>query len=190
MYLSGLRAGEYRPHTGEYVTIMAVLKQQPHYARKAAAGITGIRIGYHPTYSRTKVVYLMHTDGTESDIKYVKPYPKAPAAAQLIGALRTAIMEQVHAYKVATYTAKSRCVHCECKLTRTNTHVDHVLKFRDLCSAFKEKHGEHKHPLADNAESGRKFAPEDAAYEQAWQDYHREHAVYRLLCAPCNMRMR
>ncbi len=33
---------------------------------------------------------------------------------------------------------------------------------------------------------GVKFHSSDTLYELAWRSYHREHARYRKLCAPCN----
>ena len=191
-YLTALSTGVYAPGSSEYQDVLSVISRHSCFARKSAAGLTGIRIAFHPQYKRYKVVYIQHTDGTSTDIRFVKPYP-SPAAKETAGvrcALRHAIRDQTFGYKKTSFTPGMACANCYEELVWSETQVDHVVKFRDLCSTFLNAHGHHKHPLVDNRESGVVFGEDDAEYMQTWQKYHKQHAKLQLLCAACNRKLR
>ena len=168
-YLTGLSAGVYQPNTTEYQDVVSVISQHACFAEKSAAGMVAIRVGYHPEFKRYKVVYIQHPDGTSTDIKFTKSYPKAhaKAAVDMKCALRTAIKDQVIEYKHAAFNTAVgllHCAQCKCELQWCDTQVDHVVKFRDLYSGFLKEHGQHKHPLTDNRASGVMYSENDETY--------------------------
>ena len=197
-YLTDLSTGVYSPGLNAYDDVVSVISQHACFAEKAAAGMVAIRVGHHPVYKKYKVVYIQHPDGTSSDIRFTKSYPKAPirGVVHVKCAMRTAVGDQTLQYKEASFSAHSQlhCANCKCHLVWSGTQVDHVVKFRDLYSSFLVARGDHKHPLVDNGESGmtRRFSEDDEEHVQAWhwQQYHRENAVLQLVCAPCNRKMR
>ena len=94
--------------------------------------------------------------------------------------MRNVINDQIIEYR----TAQNKLV-CEFCQSTDNPHVDHIIHFEKLMKDFIK---ENKAPETFLHECNKKirFRQEDEAFKTKWQQYHRENATLRILCAKCN----
>jgi hypothetical protein len=132
---------------------------------------------------------IVRLDGTETDISWrLCISGKRPSnITTLYAAFRTVIDEQTMEFR----TLVKENATCElCKTYTKKFHVDHVVHFQKLVTDFLNTttlqvpiqfadcdDGTHRHT----------FLEADNAISRAFSDYHRRHAVLRVLCAPCNL---
>jgi hypothetical protein len=102
----------------------------------------------------------------------------------LHAAMRAAIVLQLNGAK--------REEHCELcsKALCAPEHVDHVIPFRKLRDEFLEQW---KGEIPTEFEKGKRrggvidFLRNDILFKIAWQTYHKDHAVLRVVHASCNL---
>jgi hypothetical protein len=140
--------------------------------------------------------FIERVDGTWMDFSYKKCLTPQTIRTQALQAMRRAIAEQVHAFKVSAYTEGSvalRLVRCAISgelLPWEDAHVDHAYPdtFVALVDAFLAGRRETvDHVSVAPHPSGQGVILGDAGWALAWQAYHRERAVLRIVKARINI---
>lgn len=182
--------GIYRPGSDTYEVIMDVIEDHISFDEKTSKGIEHFEMKNHSVFNN-RGVYIVHPDGSETDISFRKGYPTKNGVhnhegRRLASAFRKAVLEQTSNYKMAN--KGDDCARCHGTFHADDMQVDHcVTKFRSLTSEFVSRYGKPLHPLDDNGDMGRKFSEQDAEYCHQWKAFHQDNATYRMLCKTCNM---
>ncbi|KAG5177496.1 hypothetical protein JKP88DRAFT_242186 [Tribonema minus] len=180
--------GIYRPATVTYMEIMDVIQHHVSFETKTARGIEYFEMKPHPVYDN-RGIYIVHPDGTETDISFRKGYPirgggRSGVKATRSKVFRMAVLEQTNAYKVKNCTGD--CARCGDRFEYDELQVDHCgTKFRDIMAEFIRNFGE-PHAFDDNGDMGRNFSTLDDDYCEKWKTFHASKATYRMLCKTCN----
>jgi len=107
-------------------------------------------------------------------------------AGRLSAAMRKSIRYQTELFR-KSWTIET-CVLCNCNLQDTENHVDHYpMKFRQLRNNFLEQT---KHPVPKTFGPNETFLECDKEFETEWNEYHKQNAGFRILCAKCNTKLR
>jgi len=112
---------------------------------------------------------------------------KSVTSKRLASAMRHAIRSQIREWRA---TQRS-WVCAQCPVT-TSLQVDHKdTAFSNLQAIFLANCDPDAVPVRFGlygASCISKFMPADANFKRRWQQFHRQHATYQLLCATCNSR--
>ncbi len=180
-------------HPEVYDFFLSLFQRHPEKERKEVALTTDISIRRFPKAKPQAVqpiqdhqFFLHRSNGTEDSISWVSCVKGAinPVGKRLNWAMRQSIEGQIREFRAAH--PNTPCEFCH---TYENRTVDHIKKFRDLKDEFLNAHPNHPTEFGKNELAQEIFRPEDAAFETAWQEYHRTHASLRILCKPCNMKL-
>jgi hypothetical protein len=168
------------PEAYEY--FKELFKGHPDYPEKTSK-MTDLKIVINPL-DRSYMLKIVNSDGTEDDISWNKCIYGERKRSDIYMAMRVAVLDQINKFREAHAHV---CELCHIRRCEKGFHVDHVNYFEYLQNTFMG-HYETQPTEFDIHESGQKcFRKEDKEYEKAWQEYHRENAILRILCAPCNL---
>jgi len=132
-------------------------------------------------YMRNNCFVLVYKDGSRSRISY-RQKTNRECENQCF---RHLVWRQIVDFR------KGNPEQCSiCKIKTCDIHVDHVDKFRDLITKFKKAYNISGYLYVGECKDneGKKFV--DDKYNNLWKDFHKEHAVLRILCAKCNIKIR
>jgi hypothetical protein len=165
--------------------ILALLERHPKYEQKFGKGISEIFV---KGLEKSRCFWLKYKDGSApQDFSYKNClYDDIDFVYKLRQkAYRTAVQAQIEAYK--SQHQHDRCAECNC--VSHEIHVDHEKpQFLELTRQFEKKQSDPPTEFAQGLYISQKvFKPEDAKFEQSWQEYHQLHASLRILCAKCNL---
>lgn len=110
-------------------------------------------------------------------------------------ALRYSIEDQILAFKSKFKSGNNKCTMCGESLNLYTAHADHIVYFKDLVDDFMIVLRRDGLSIpTDYAKLPGKnvsiFKREDHVISRLFQEYHREHARLRLVCARCNLSRR
>lgn len=139
--------GVYRPASDTYMAIMDVIEHHVSFEEKTKKGIEHFAMKDHPLYGN-RGIYIVHPDGTETDISFRKGYPGKDGVRN---------HERVRRRAVFRAAVSKPCAD-----------------FDDVMDEFVRTFGEPPHGLEDNGDKGRKFAAADDDYRSKWVAFHDE----------------
>ena len=170
-----------------------LVNQHPEAAAKVGGGIHHFTVeSAGPWGSRHFVLHRQ--DRTSTDFSYRACFAKPTHRSQVYAALRTAVADQVLAFRDRMFSrGQPTCSLTGKKLIPEETHVDHIYPF--TFSAIVE-HWLHSTgyevgtlqviPSQDNQQVHRL---KDADKEQSFAEFHQQYAKYRLLDCKVNMHL-
>jgi hypothetical protein len=176
-------------HPDAFLFFKQLLQRHPYKETKGVSKIIDIEIKKYALtrkvigYSDFQIVMKLN-DNTSDSISWVKSCNKQdnPVGQKLRWAMRLAIRPQILEFK--TQNKKTSCELCN---TTKELSVDHIIKFRTLCTDFVDMHQEYPNLFDRNKFAQEVFRKCDAVYEQKWLDYHKTNATLRILCVTCNI---
>ena len=104
----------------------------------------------------------------------------------LSSALRYTIGNQIFDFK-----NKLQQTSCEfCSQVTCDYHIDHVVHFAKLTSDFMGTCDAVPQEFATASDGSNRlaFKAQDQDFSDAWSEYHKQHAVLRVLCKTCNLK--
>ena len=183
-----------RPVTGaDLKFLLALFRHHYQWAAKCGPGVATVEVRWNrePGFAPTKGMWLVRADGTETDISWRVCVNGKDHLADLKVAFRHEVQEQVNAFAEAEFLIGTVVCPVTSELVpqRHGADVDHAPPntFDRLITAFLEASGLAADPVTDA------LAVEDvpgAVYMtrlvdrqlgMAWQSFHRERAVLRVL---------
>ena len=97
-------------------------------------------------------------------------------------ACRTSVDDQIYIYRSK---ANKVCSICS---SRKELEVDHVIHFEKLLSDFLLSNKMKLPSSFDKDKYHREcFKPKDKKFGDIWKEYHKKHAILRILCKNCNL---
>jgi hypothetical protein len=171
----------------------AVLRQlaqrHPDYAVKAGCGIAGFTTATEARYA-TRHLVVLRTDGTSTDMSWQECIKPSAHRTDALGALRRAAEPQVHAAKDQLRPVTPDCVLCGEPLDG-DVHADHhPVPFLTIAEEFAAAQGGWSGIIVDKDGDGRIGCELSADLTVPWQQFHAEHAGWRLLHPECHQRLR
>jgi hypothetical protein len=178
--------------------IMGLLDRHPGVARKTGCGIESIfvRVNWKTEQYENRCFWIKRTDGTETDFSYLECITPTDHRSKFLTACRVAILPQIKAFReteLARLGTTALCPVTGREFVVANGHVDHQYPdtFESLVDQFIEEQ------LIDisvveitSGQDGQlrdRFASSSLA--QCWCEFHRVHAVLRLLPGSVNQRL-
>lgn len=137
-----------------------------------------------------KCFWLTNKHGYREKISYKKCFSgKRPTKEMLQNiALRYHIKDQIWEFKNNFFLTQNKCSLCKTEiLNDMNTHVDHIIKFRDLVERFLKSCDVKVIETIWNEELDRWILEENT--RMLWQHFHSKNCELRCLCAPCNLKI-
>jgi len=126
-------------------------------------------------------LHIVNNDNSTIDISwrnciYGKRHEYEPA-------MRNAIQYQIDEFK------GNAVLICESCGSNDNPHVDHVVHFAEIVSKFNSSTILEKPTLFKSINGNIKaFADINSKYETEWKEFHKLHAILRILCKSCNLK--
>lgn len=171
--------------------LLDLLQLHPNKDTKIGCGVARFEVRPSEKQSRQRTLWLVRTDGSETDFSFVKCLTPPTHARLVRAALREAIVPQINEFVRNAYTSGGQV---QCPLTRADlsdrkqAHVDHHKPtFDELAQAFAEAEGgwEAISVTSSDGMTGHRLA--DAHQAQAWDEYHRANASLRLVSIQANL---
>ena len=186
----------------DFEFLHALVRRHPHSDNKIGCGINTFEIVR--TVYNNYCLYLTRKDGSRTDFSWRECLNATPEGQSMVKAMRRAVDLQILEF-LETKTVKGQlCCLCNKAVAE---HVDHVppVTFEVIAGEFikmieskpsqkqselvdRENRVHHKGIIdtySDDGHLGRRLS--DPIIEKEWQDYHRNQAVLRFLCAFCNL---
>lgn len=169
-----------------------ILSDHPEWESKIGSGLRSI-VKRETPYRNNYCFHIVRTDGTETDISFMKAINGINERAIVIKAMRNAALPSIIEYKQQNYTPNvSRCAISGELLNDNNVHVDHYdLYFADLAKIYIDQYGlEHiKNDVLDHGEKEyiTRFTVERAS---DFRRFHDANTNLRLLTKRVNMSRR
>ena len=181
-----------RLNTADENFVHEILKMHRHYDAKTASGLDFIFVRHLAVGRRFEV---MRADGTPRDFAWSHCLEQNENLwPPLLRLLRRLIIEQLNDFRAGRYDHGWACELCgELLLLSRDTQVDHLppWTFRHLVDEWLEY---------------RKLTPEtiqivasrvhqtpsyfaDPEHRESWLTFHRGHALLRMLCIPCHLKV-
>lgn len=164
-----------------------LFRLHPEWELKRGCGIASVQVEQN---LGTRGFWLTRTDGTRTDISFVKSLSPPRHEHDVRAALRTEVREQVREFKAASLTPGTICPITGHTLDAGNAHVDHAPpEFDELIAMFLVENqlsvdGISVNPTEDGSTDTLLADRELAA---RWQEFHREHARLRLVTKTANL---
>lgn len=175
--------------------LLGVVAAHPQASQKVGVGIAGFFVARSPDYS-TRCFYLRRVDGSETDFSWNEAMSPTSPITRLRMACRNATMDQKLEFKDREWPVGDRgeriCPITSKEFTRETAHVDHQppQTFMKIVDDWLTAEGleivdvpiDHMGDLR----SVDTFA--NARQAESWSEFHRMHAVLRLVSAEGNLR--
>jgi hypothetical protein len=133
--------------------------------------------------------WIIRVDGSETDISYLSCLAPPTHTQKVKAAMRLAVYSQKKAYRERHLVPGALCSVTGEPLNIGNCHVDHVVPFEDLVTTFLDR----EQLTIDEVEIEPRRDGEvdsilsDKRLESAWQKYHQQNAVLRLVTKHANL---
>jgi hypothetical protein len=153
-------------------------------------GMTDLKVKHNSLNNNCYEVNVIYNDGSIKDISWILCITgkEKNQYSLLMSALRYSIQDQILTFKENQFIGK--CELCLKHLTN-DVHIDHVILFKIIVENFHKQNPNLSQPVTfEDARDGSNravFSKTDELYEYAWKEYHKEHAILRVLCAKCNL---
>jgi hypothetical protein len=160
-----------------------VFQRHPDYPEKFI-GFTDIQIKYSLVFGNQLVVYIKKDNGTLEDVSVLNHCITSKSKNNLKIAMRVAIQPQIDEYKL-------HCLqYCELCNSHDKLEVDHHSEKAPFAKLYLDfmKHNTIPIPSSfDDTKSHMKcFQITDVEFSKSWIEFHKEHAMLRILCKKCN----
>ena len=171
--------------------ILDLLKYHPEYKEKTKFGVKGIVVRTYPLKKDTKQFRIITNDEREIEFSYLKCiYPKT-YKQKVLRALREAIAEQIIEYKkeyFKKFKKKNKTAKCQIsgkEITWYNSHVDHVIPFKNLVENFLNHYNLTLDTIEieDNPTENKPPRLKDENIKKLWQEFHKKHAILRVVAS-------
>ena len=179
--------------------LLALFQHHDEWAIKSVGGVREITT--QTTEHGTRCFVLRKHDGSEMDISFphaIRLIPSARTTEVLPQALRdfrsaarSAIRDQIFAFRDAALRQTQRCTVTGEELSRSNVAVDHISPntFDELLFRFCQEHAVNPLETAVGSEGGVVAFFEDEGLLSRWQVYHQERASLRLISKLGNLQL-
>lgn len=146
-----------------------------------------VKINYHD-YGTNRGLYIVRTTGEEIDISWTVCLEtlKAIQKKAILTSLRNEIADQRNDLDLRT-GEYNMCQLCNCPIDDNNTHLDHVKAFKDILNEWKTLNNIDIDNLKVTQRDNIHDILEDREIANKWQEYHKEHAVFRRVHKHCNL---
>lgn len=171
-----------------YAYLMELFPRHSLWTQKLGIGVAWIEVREVREYGQrtTRCFYIVRQDGTETDISWVECVDPSSHTKKVSAVFRRLVTSQVHKFRI-NQCDENKCFvspidgntyHCD------EGHVDHYpLSFEHLMASFliENKRSVEDIKLMDHQDNSVTDEFEDGELEELWQEYHRRHAVLRLI---------
>lgn len=159
-----------------------LFKRHSDYPEKFE-GLLDIKIRYNKRYKKQLECIISKVDEAEEAVSILNNCIRGKPVDQLHSAMRTAIESQT------LYFRNNNKHICELCGSSSHIHVDHFepqfidLKnnFLSICDIQTPKSFTH------NNSNAKMFKNKDKDFKNSWYNYHKKHAILRILCSKCNL---
>ncbi len=166
--------------------IFGLIECHPNATEKIGAGIKHIIARVDPVWKKGKQFLIIRVDGSVIDFSYKKCIYGEMSAKDLFKcACRTAVVDDIIAFKNTHLSPESICPYFGYPLTRENAHVDHVqpMTFNAIVDDFMKIHG----PL----DGATVIGETQKRFEAKWitdkfLEFHRKTAILELVSEQAN----
>lgn len=168
-----------------------LLLRHPDAAKKIGCGVIRFEVRQNPEYPRQRGIFLIRTDGTETDFSVFNCITPPTTRVLALDAMRHAIAPQVIAVAERAFTATqpARCALTGVPLaSRLEAHVDHAEPtFLQLARTFVDGVGGWDRVEVGSTDGmiGRVMVNE--AQREAWCAFHAERARLRVVSIQANL---
>lgn len=171
--------------------IYALLSCHPNAEEKIGVGVKHFEV--RPSRWQGRCFWVVRRDGSETDFSFMECLKPASPKRNVLDALRTAIKDQVFAFKDEAFLKKDtvRCAVTGEPVSRHACHVDHEppKTFEALAEEFLGSEGLDYLALAvggygDGEQEKRLLDPQLAS---RWAEFHRQHARLRITTKRANL---
>lgn len=166
--------------------VVALLRRHPRSEQKIGAGIGWIEIRENPPF-RARSFWIVRIDRTETDFSYKGCLCPSSSRVSIMSAFRGEVQYQCLAFRDQEFIGK---LALQCPITgkdfeRDECEVDHHPEaFRDLVERFCDGAGLRLEEVRVHEGDGDTFGHLfDRGLARCWQEFHREHATFRVLSA-------
>lgn len=189
VYIQSILATGNKMLVGEEAAVVEdLLLLHPNADEKIGSGVQHIEVGLSPQKTHN-CFYVVRTDGSKEHFSY-KHCLSECSQERLIEKRRTSAYREAVADQIMEFRrSKQPNSYCESCGSNQNLQVDHFIPFENLVADFEKGKTDipDEFENADRIACNKRFRTSDRAYQEAWQQYHKEHASLRLLCRQCNL---
>ena len=176
----------------EDIFIRDLIALHPATEDKIGCGISHIEIRTDPNYGTTRCFYIVRTDGSDTDVSYIKCIDGEKLRQLLRPALRNAILAQVlHFKQVQFATSFQRCPYTDELLNFDTCHVDHLppMTFETLVTEWLKLNGltEADVQITEREDNASTRFMTDVGQVASWTSYHQQYAQLRILSQRGNL---
>ncbi len=167
--------------------IVALIIKHPRCVEKIGCGIKDIVVRKDLVWKRNKQFWIIHKDGSSIDFSYKKcVFGETSLIDMFRHACRTAIAEDIVNFKMAYLENNPCCPYTGERLTKTNSHVDHVipLTFNVIVDGFIKGNDIKLDNVEIIGELQRRFKDNDVA--KKFKEFHNSIALLKLVSAEAN----
>ncbi len=182
----------------EFAFMRALLERHPNAARKAGAGVDSIfvRVNWKTAEYENRCFWLRRIDGSETDFSYTECIAPTDHRSHFLRAARLCIHYQIQEFRDAERARLGETTVCPLsgrEFAIATSHVDH--QFPNTFEVLIDRFISERSINIDDVEiiSGwhdgihHEFA--DSRLASSWKEFHRAHAVLRLLPAAVNSKI-
>ena len=170
-------------HPEEFLDFCELFKRHSDYPKKFI-GLVDIKINKNPIFNDL-TVYIVKINGEIDDVSVMKNCITGKPKDNLNTAMRVSVQPQIDEYKNNNFIKV-----CELCGEIDEIEIDHHSEkapFAKLYSDFMKLNTLPIPASFDNTKSHMKcFKEFDYNFEKNWIQYHKEHAILRMLCRKCN----
>lgn len=157
--------------------------EEKYFGRK----ILGFKVQQNPEFKHY-VIYAQLDNGKIEDIAMnnIIRGRCANKKEERDSAYRSAVFEQIREFKATALLVCVQCNHAD--LDQRNMHVDHFIKFKDIVKEFESMNG-----VSEDTEQytkSRQWFFKDLIFRKKFEDFHKQKAILRILCAKCNLTLK
>lgn len=171
--------------------VLSLLEKHPEAEMKFGCGIISITVERNPVWRRNRGFMLHRQDGSSTDFSWISCLDGANPRRDVLGAMRHVVHEQVLAFKIGELARGAECPFRGLKLTKDNSHVDHIAPdtFDALASRWMEERGLdwRNVEITDGEDHQYVASMTDDSQRESWRSYHAENARLRLISAAANL---
>ena len=103
-----------------------LLELHPRCMEKVGTGVHGFKFDTNPEYTNTRTIFIVRTDGSETDFSWIKCIDGETSERLKKAALGNAVMDQIIAFKQQAFSnGQVLCPKTGEELTWQRCHVDH-----------------------------------------------------------------
>ena len=168
----------------EFLDFCEVFKRHSDYPDKFI-GVVDIRINYNPEFKNQLVVYIIKTNGEIDNVSVMNNCITGKPKDNLKIAMRVSIQPQIDEYKNNNYTNV-----CELCGEHGKIEIDHHSEKSPFAKLYIDFIETNTLPIPtsfnDTKSHMKCFKELDYNFEEKWIEYHKENAIFRMLCRKCN----